>query len=257
LRKKGDFTVRGRYPDSIIYPILPKTRRLKIVAFLAKSHYLAAVMIFFTVAALAIGIRRYTYHRNLRIFAWYIAFSLLTDLAGCYILAYWPRGSFPMKVVNAMTIAFSVFEFIVCNLFILHYISSPSKRRMIRINGLLYFAVLNFVVFVTYPLYYDEYYTVPEAIFLVIPCLFFFYELFLTRNLRPLTDQPAFWVVTGILFLNACDIPLLVTANFMGSAHDFNEAYSLNYVLYSILFVLLIRAFLCPPEEDARINYLT
>ena len=211
-------------------------------------------MIFFTIVALVVGIIRYRYHRTLRIFTWYIAFSLLTDLIASYIYAYWPRGSFPMKVMNATTITFSLFEFVVCNLFILHYISSQPRRRIIRISGLLYFAVLLFVVFVTYPLYYDEYYTVPEAIFLVIPCLFYFYELFLTRNLRPLTDQPAFWVVTGILFLNACDIPLLVTANFMGNAHDFNEAYSLNYVLYSILFVLLIRAFLCPPEESSTKN---
>ena len=227
---------------------------MKIVAFLAKSHYLVVAMIFFTIAALVVGIIRYRYHRTLRIFTWYIAFSLLTDLIASYIYAYWPRGSFPMQVMNATTIIFSLFEFVVCNLFILHYISSQPRRRIIRISGLLYFAALLFVVFVTYPLYYDEYYTVPEAIFLVIPCLFYFYELFLTRNLRPLTDQPAFWVVTGILFLNACDIPLLVTANFMGNAHDFNEAYSLNYVLYSILFVLLIRAFLCPPEESSTKN---
>jgi hypothetical protein len=214
-------------------------------------------MIIFSIAALVVGIKRYNRHRNLRILTWYIAVSLLTDLIACYVIANWPAGSFPRKMMIGITIGFALFEFIACNLFILRYIASPVRRRMIWICSLVFFAVMILDAFITYPLFYDEYYTVPEAVFLVVSCLVYFYELFLTRNLRPLTDQPAFWVVTGVLFLNACDIPLLVSANFMGSAYLYFEAYSLNYILYSILFLLLIRAFLCPPEEDRRINYLT
>jgi hypothetical protein len=238
---------------------------LKIVAFIAESHYLLGAMVFFTIVALVIGIIRYNRHRHLRIFTWYIAFSLLQDLTACYALAYWHPGSFPWRVMNGITLAFSLFEFFVCNLFILHYITSPLRRRVIRISGLLYLVLLVVVAAITYPRYSDQYYIIPEALFLVIPCLIYFYELFLTKNLRPLTDQPAFWVVTGVLFLNACDIPLLITVRilaerryyFRDARSLFNDVYSLNYVLYSILFALLIRAFLCPPESQARVNYLT
>jgi hypothetical protein len=68
-----------------------------------------------------------------------------------------------------------------------------------------------------------------------------------------LAAQPAFWVITGILFLNACDIPLLLTARLMGSY--FREVFSINYILYIVLFVLLIRAFLCPPESKAGATF--
>jgi len=217
-------------------------------------------MIFFTLAALIIGIIRYKRHRDLRIFTWYIAFSFFQDMS-CYY-AYPDRhlGDFRVDQMYITGLSFLAFEFIVCNLFILRYILSPRRRRIIKINAFLFFGLIAVETALTFPDFsrmYNlttVYFFLPESFFLVIPCLFYFYELFLTKNLRSLSDQPAFWVITGILFLNACEIPLLVASKFLKqSAQFYNDAYSLNYILYSILFLLLIRAFLCPPEPEARI----
>jgi len=201
-------------------------------------------------AALVISIIYYNRHPNLRILTWYIAFSLLQDLATGYAFPSPSPGSFRLLLWHIITVTFMFFEFTACSLFILHYINSPQRRRIIRINGLLFFGLAIFAAVLTHPDLDDPYITAPEAAFLVVPCLIYFYELFLTKNLHPLTAQPAFWVITGILFLNACDIPLLLTAKLMGSY--FRDVFSLNYILYIILFLLLIRAFLCPPESDAR-----
>jgi hypothetical protein len=226
--------------------ILPKTPGLEYFAYFALSHYLNGVMILITVAALIIAIIHYKRHRNLRILTWYIAFSLVQDMAAVYAYPTLQLGNYSVTLFHAITIAFMFFEFIVCNLFILRYIGSSLRRRIIRINALLFLGFVIFAAALTHPDFSDPYYIVPECVFLVIPCLIYFYELFLTMNLRPLKDQPAFWVVTGILFLNACDIPLLLTAKLMGNY--FREVYSLNYILYIVLFALLIRAFLCPPN---------
>jgi hypothetical protein len=86
-----------------------------------------------------------------------------------------------------------------------------------------------------------------ESVFLVPPCLLYFYERFLTVNLQPLKEQPSFWVVTGVLFLNSCSIPLQLTFGYLGKYRE--AAFSLNYILYSIFFILLIRAYLCSPEK--------
>jgi hypothetical protein len=142
-----------------------------------------------------------------------------------------------------------LFSFIACNLFILHYIGSPLKRRIIRINGLLYFGVLIFAAAKTSFRLSEMFLAVSESIFLVPPCLVYFYELFSTVNLRPLKNQPAFWVVTGMLFLNASIIPLYLTVEYLGNYTM--QSYTLNYILYSIFFILLIRAYLCPPENSA------
>jgi hypothetical protein len=222
---------------------------LKTLAFLAQSHYLVAAMLFFTTAALVVSIIRYHYHRNLRIFTYYIAFSLVQDLTAYYAFPYGNYRSFRMVVMNLTGLGFMLFEFVACNVFILRYISGARRRKIVKISGLLFFAVLSITASITYPYYWDEYYIVPESVFLVIPCLIYFYELFLTMNLKPLTDQPAFWVVTGILFLSACNIPLLVSSQFLRKYAYFDEAYSLNYIFYSLLFLLLIKASLCPAER--------
>jgi hypothetical protein len=83
---------------------------------------------------------------------------------------------------------------------------------------------------------------------LVPPCLIYFYQLFQTNDPQPLKDQPAFWVITGVLFLKACSIPLLLTVDLMTGYQ--NSAYTLNYILYTVLFVLLIRAYLCPSPKS-------
>lgn len=228
-------------------------------AYFALSHYLNGVMTLFTVAALIIGIIYYKRHRNLRILTWYIAFSLFQDMSTFYAFPDRHPGNFRVDQMYITSIGFMLFEFIACSLFILRCIRSPQRRRIIKINALLFFGIIIANAALTFPdfgrLYdtYTTYYLLPESFFLVIPCLIYFYELFLTRNLRPLTDQPAFWIITGILFLNACEIPLLVTSNLLKEiTHYYNEAFSLNYILYVLLFILLMRAFLCPPENNAR-----
>jgi hypothetical protein len=220
---------------------------VKLLSFLAQSFYCAGLMILTTMAALVVSITHYRRHRSLRIFTYYIALSLLADITAFFAFPYPPNWNFRLVVAAITTNAFLLFEFIVCNLFILRYIGSPLRRRIIRINGLLFFGLLIFGVAMTYPHFMMAYYIVLDSIFLVLPCLIYFYGLFSTANLWPLTDQPAFWVVTGILFLHACDIPLQMTIYFLGSHQE--TAYTLNYILFSVFFILLIRAYLCTPEK--------
>jgi hypothetical protein len=220
---------------------------VKLLDFLAQSFYCLGLMVLTTMAALVVSITHYRRHKSLRIFTYYIAFSLLADITVFVAFPYTGDWNFRLVVAAITTNAFLLFEFIGCNLFILRYIRSPLRRRIIRINGLLFFGLLIVGVAMTYPHVMMVAYIVLECVFLVLPCLIYFYELFLTANLRPLTDQPAFWAVTGILFLHACDIPLQMTIYFLGSYQE--AAYTLNYILFSILFILLIRAYLCTPEK--------
>jgi hypothetical protein len=127
LAEKGCFhgSSVGRTPDSTICPILPQTANLKILAFLARSHYLAALMIFLTISALVVGIVRYRYHRILRILTYYTGGSLISDLIYVYAYAYHRKEPFTVVLTQTTDIAFMIFEFITCSLFILRYIGSP------------------------------------------------------------------------------------------------------------------------------------
>jgi hypothetical protein len=122
---------------------------------------------------------------------------------------------------------------------------------MIQVSGLLFLGLTIICAAINFPNINELDYVVPECVLLTLSCLTYFYGLFEKTNVRPLKEQPAFWVVTGILFVNACDLPLLLTLRFMKSYYD--EVYSLNYVLYIVFFALLIKAFLSPPGKNARI----
>ena len=224
---------------------------MKFFSFLAQYFYSMGLMILLALIALVISLKYHSRHRNLRIFTYYIAFSLLQSMAAFYRYLY-PHQQYPVLTENISNFSFMLFEFIICNLFIMHYIVSPVRKLIIRINGLVFFVFLFFLILFfpsinKYTRITSAVFYLLESAFLVLPCLIYFYELFLTVNLRPLRDQPSFWVVTGILFLNTCSIPLLLTVNFLGKYRE--PAIVLNYILYSTLFILLIRAYLCTPEK--------
>jgi hypothetical protein len=206
-----------------------------------------------TLAALVVSIACYRRHPSMRIFPYYIASSLLSDIIVCVAFLYYPGDFLLLAITSISRYAWVVFEFVALNLFILRSVGSPSWKRIIRINALAFFVLLILAILtIPYLHTHQVYYFTLQSAFLVPPCLIYFYRLFQTSNLRPLKDQPAFWVITGILFLKACSIPLLLTIYLMKGYEE--TVFTINYALYSLLFALLIRAYLCPPSNAQSVT---
>jgi hypothetical protein len=206
-------------------------------------------MMMATLAALVVSLRYYNRHKDLRIFTYYILFSFLDDLTE-FFAQLGKLDSITSRTINAsFENAFMLFEFIVCNYFILQHVSSSKRRLAVKVNALIYFCFLLWVGVTHYKDIYQHTFFSFEAIFLVLPCLLYFYELFVTVRPAPLKNQPSFWIITGILFLNACSVPMLLTLGLLGKYRS--AAFCLNFILYSILFILIIRAYLCTPENQA------
>jgi len=219
---------------------------LKLVDFLSQYYYCLGLMVLVETIALAVTIRYYQRHKILRVFPYYLAFSLLEVWAGFIFSVagtHTPLKYAPGVIANI----FMLFEYSLCTFIILRHISSKGRRRAIYINALIFVAILAFAISKNYHLAYQATFFSFESIFLLLPCLLYFYELFVSVQPAPLKDQPSFWVVTGFLFLNACSIPMLITVPRAGQYHT--AVYSLNYVLYSIFSILLIRAYRCPSQN--------
>ena len=140
---------------------------------------------------------------------------------------------------------FILAEYGIFTYFLYHSIYSIKRKRAIKANAGIFFLIL-LCAWVRKPRFeYSPTLFSLESIFLILPCLVYFYELFIDLNMEPLKDQPPFWVNTGILFLNACSIPLFVGVTLI---HQYFEiAFSLNYILYTIFYLLVIRAYMCKP----------
>jgi hypothetical protein len=222
---------------------------LKFLLFLEENYCGTGLMMMATLAALIVSLRYYNRHKDLRIFTYYIFISLLQDLTGFFA----DPGKFnPITSTTIMASsenAFMLFEFIVCNYYILGHLSSVRRRMAVKINALFFFSFLLWMGIWHYKRFYQSTFFIFESIFLVLPCLFYFYELFVNVGPDPLKNQPSFWVITGILFLNACSVPMLLTLGLLGNYS--HAAFCLNFILYSIFFILLIRAYLCTPVNQS------
>jgi hypothetical protein len=219
---------------------------LKFLSYLQDYYYCAALMIAASIAALVVSLKYYGRHGKLHLFTWYILLSLF-QVATDYFRIAGNNVGIPRLVAGITGNVFMLYEFILCIYFILLHVSSVTRRRIIKVDAGIY---LSFVVFCfcrNYRFIINAVFFFFESLFLVLPCLIYFYELFLGISDRSLKNQPDFWIITGILFLNSCAVPLFLTLGGLGKYE--HAAFSLNYILYAIFFLLLIRAYLCRPAE--------
>jgi len=208
-------------------------------------------MILIAIVALVVSLKLYYRHRSLRFFSYYIGLSLIQSGADFYRHLAPKHDPFAYELIVIADIVFIVFEFSLCTFFILRYITGKARRWAVKLNATTFFIFLVLFLVHKLPIIVFSKLWLVESVALVPPCLIYFYELFLTVNSRSLKEQPSFWIVTGVLFLNSCSIPLLVSLEYLGSLEG--TLFGLNDILYSILFVLIIRAFRCRPEEAAPV----
>jgi len=81
----------------------------------------------------------------------------------------------------------------------------------------------------------------------IIFCVYFFYELFRIPHSINLKTHPGFWIVTGLLFFNACSLPFIGLANYI---YQFSPLLisKLQFILSFLnilLYLLFTIAFLC------------
>lgn len=200
-------------------------------------------MVLTGIIAFVISIRYFRRHRELRIFCFYLGFSLAQ--IGTDFFRYIRPGERLPQIMEALaTLGFMLFEIIVCIIFIYKRLISRTRKRIVV--GLPIFYVAGFILMMKIRGEAGTFmFLLVDCIALTIPCFVYFYEQFLYPSEKPLKAQPAFWVVTGILFLNCMSIPLYLLSGM--KSHDLHEASSLNFFLYAVMYSMLACAFLCNP----------
>ena len=209
-------------------------------------------MVAITATAFIFGIKSGYRIKGLKFIPFYAAAALLEDFTGLYCEFIYKGARQGLIISSTAGNIFTLVEFILLLNFLLQSISSRWRRRITRCLGVLFMShvILSWLPIPgTHSHIYDFQ---PQVfvwgnIFLIVPCLFYFYELFNGSTYVNLKNVPSFWVATGILFNNSCAIPLFLLMGLIGRTMPTYAAliYSLNFLLYSILFSLLIKATLC------------
>lgn len=208
-------------------------------------------MIVTGIIAFIISLKRFRKHKELRVFCYLLMFDL-TQIATTYFAYTQPKKHWLMDIMLLTTLAFMVFENIVCTRFI--HSQLMSRKRRLSIVGLPLFLVAQTVIVLIFQtLEQFHVFAIVDCITLTIPCLLYFYELFVCTSGKQLKSDPVFWVITGILFLKCGSLPLWMSRGF--TEDEAYKASSLNFLLYSVFFVMLMIAFLCPPAIKTEANH--
>ena len=154
---------------------------------------------------------------------------------------------------NVIYFNFSSIISIIYFLYIIHeLLISRIAMRIIIICAIVYTIVALTNIFFIHGMHVFHTMTWSVGSFLIIIfCVYFFYELFTRPYFINLRREPGFWIVTGLLFFNACALPFSGLANYI---YQFSPVlirsfYWMLSFLNVLLYLLFTIAFLC------RINF--
>lgn len=214
--------------------------------FLAETYYTPLILLSLSLATVIIGYHNRHKFAYLRLFPIYaVASTIQIIISLCCIFFIIPSYKL---IINFSSIAFTIIEFLIFYDLLFHIIRDKFLTRSMEVSRIV-FLVLTLCVLLTssfsnvIPLSFN----VINLILLIIPCLFFFYEVFNTSPSIPLSYQPAFWIITGFAFMIICTLPfyLLEKYFFHNMINLYNKISALTYAFYCLLFILICKAFLC------------
>lgn len=212
------------------------------------------------IMALIISVRNRKKHTILRFFPLYTT-CLLSVFISVYIAIYSTK-IYSYSVTTFNFINYIDYLFILIELGILiHFFLSIVDSRVIK--KILVFITLIFIPYYFIELCCDKYfprsisettqsrvYTI-ESLILLFPCFVYFYELFKKPPTLNLKTEPSFWIVTGWSFFATCTLPYSLLENYLRKSHSnlMTELYSVFYIFYILLFIMIIKAYSCKKES--------
>ena len=186
-----------------------------------------------------------------KIFLLYITFDFFIALLDFFIVPFsnWKQTNtdrfyyFTNELVSAL-------ELFVYYFYFLQILQNSKIQQVLKLlrSFFLVIAIFFITTFFVPPLpitiFPSNYFTVIEFIFLLFPCLVYYYELFETDPIHRLFDRPSFWIITGIMFFSLVSIPFYCTAEIYKNK-GISYMYVLFYLPFAINFAFLTKGFLC------------
>lgn len=96
--------------------------------------------------------------------------------------------------------------------------------------------------------YNNKYVYTFGSLTLIISSLLYFYHLFHAPATSDILKQPTFWISCSVLLTFGCLVPITIVLDEISNdpSKPFDSSiYSITYILYSFLFILISKAFTC------------
>jgi hypothetical protein len=141
---------------------------------------------------------------------------------------------------NISAYLFVVLEYSIFALLLSKFVRSIAVEKYLPLSCIL-FGVVAIVVWYSNSSFYKAFSveTAIESISLIPFCLYYFFELLNNPPLLKLTNEPAFWITTGILFLFICITPYYLVFHYF---KKINEMQMIDFFGYDLVVLFLAKA---------------
>jgi len=231
---------------------------IKLKEYFEIHFYTEAVMFLTLIIALLVTITKRKRYKKLKLFPFYFGFfivRLVLRYAQVYYYGYPPFvDEFFYYIDGYLEYALVMVELLIFMHFFYHVFNRPNKKKAIKI-----FAII-FIIFGISRLIHDNVLhtnitisTITqmfflEAVLLLVCCFLYFSQIFKSPPTLKLLNEPSFFVTTGLFFFFICSLPYsLFLDNLIDYYSIYSIVFSIIYVFYILLFIMIIKAFLCKP----------
>jgi hypothetical protein len=175
----------------------------------------------------------------LRMFPVFLFLTIVIELFAIWLAS---RGTTSTSLYNF----FSVVEFLFYMYVIREIIHSKKVKRLIFHTAWIYalLGVAN-ILFIQKIVSFNSITYALGCLLISILCVYFFFELFQMTGSVNLTQLPAFWICTGLLFYYTCSFPLWGLANFLRKLPIVRNIQFILLLLNVFLYSSFTIAFLC------------
>ena len=225
----------------------------KLMEYFRMTWYLEPLFACVCIICFMISIKLKGRHHILDNFRFYFAGFTVLNLH--FYLAFFYSHPIKAAIYHHLDYFFTIFEFLVFT----RIFSSGVDTHLKKITNIL---TVGFLIIAAAIIVYNIYtrailtqeskeifFTI-QAVFLLIPCAFYFTQLFKipTNNLE---NDPRFWVATGVGMFMLSTLPLSFCLNYFsistGKLHE--QLFTIFDAFYIMLFLMILRAYLCKPFE--------
>jgi hypothetical protein len=165
------------------------------------------------------------------------------------------RASLGVKVEKSIVVIDFIFwGLFFINLFKLNY-SKTTRRIVYLIFVCIFIAILGINYFSKSAYDALAYANVGKCLL----CIVYFYSLFKSPPSLSLRHEPAFWIVTGLLFYSTLSIPVYLSINLFYANHYMNLIsilFPLTNITIIIMHLLFIKGYLCRIQQPKTYSSL-
>ena len=232
----------------------------RVFNFWNKGYYTESLLILVLCYSLFISIKNNGKFAILNWFPYYTASLLIVTLSRNVYVFLFPleRRKQTVRIDHFIDHIFTLVEIIILGNFFMKIMVDVKKKRIIRMT------ILLFVMFFIYGLRFslislkdinrvgiNMTYTA-EAIVLIFFCSLYFHQIFKSEPTLRLTNEPSFWVSTGVLFFMCGSLPYSLLENYLINKYFEMglKLYAIFYFFYVLFFLLIVRAYLCTPNKN-------